>query len=473
MASTSRALLGHCRAATRGESSRFNAHPFCFDNIVGTHNGTLSYQSHKKLTGEAKFQTDSEAIFAEIEAFGIGPTVKKFKGYKENDTFSCPDAYALVWYDTRENSINFLRNKERPLYFAFDKKREQLFWSSEMAHLIAGMSDTPHEDSKWVHCLPENDHYSWVIPEFGKAFGKPRVVKREGDKSSSFTHSTPIGQKNTPTYGGKSDNNSASRFSWLNGRTGFYEKFVCVGGSYIYSKDEHGTYYDTEQEAWDHLSEGEKIRRLNIRLYPAGIETGYVWSDEMKHFVKLGKPELKLVSDNTRATSTLYDEVKEKKLTEATLSDSKAYVVHKEQNKRVYYSTEHNRYIVYSFEGMHNDLPWQRSEVMTCPDFVPFTSLDVNANHSFKHIGRGRKKVIYFKGFKNEMLVRQSFDKIMKCGCVNCKRTPEWGNPVHFLDKTMFLCEHCARNPDQVREWKQAIEDQSGQDQLVSSSVGE
>lgn len=466
MAGTSRALLGHCRAATKGETSRFNAHPFCFQNVVGTHNGTLSWGSHDKLEGRKKFQTDSEAIFAEIEAFGIAATVKKFKGYKENDNYSCSDAYALVWYDTRDNTINFLRNKERPLWFAFDKKHEQLFWSSERDHLVAGMADTAHDDVKWLYPLPENDHYSWIIPEYGKAFGKPRVVKREGDTSGNFTQGT-TGQTNTKDYGIKSHGDSASRYAWCSGKHHFWERFVQSRGDYIYSQTENGTYYDTLQEAWDNLPDNEKLRRLDNKMLPNGVRSGYIWREEGRLYVKLEKPDLKLVHGSNSETKTYHDEVKEKKLREATLQDRKAYVIHKEQNKRVYWDTDNKRYVVYTFDGMYKDPPWSRSEVMTCPEFVPFTPLDTDANHRFKHIGKGKKKVVYFKGYKNEMLVRQTFEKIMSCGCVNCKRTPQWGNPVNFLNNTMFMCEHCARNDDQLKQWKDAVQQADDEGQMT------
>jgi predicted glutamine amidotransferase len=120
--SSSKAFIGHNRAATKGKVSAANAHPFQYDHIVGAHNGTLSGQSHKDLEdacGEI-FDVDSQAIFACIAKIGLAETVKLLQG-----------AWALTYVNLEDNSLNFLRNDQRPLWYAISSDYTKVFWASE------------------------------------------------------------------------------------------------------------------------------------------------------------------------------------------------------------------------------------------------------------------------------------------------------------------------------------------------------
>lgn len=466
LASTHRALLGHCRSSTRGASTRLNAHPFCFNTIVGTHNGTLGYTSHHKLEGGLKFDTDSEAIFNEIEAHGISETVQKFQGYKDpNSVVTCQDAYALVWYDSKDNTINFLRNRERPLCFAFDKDKKQLFWSSEDVHLMAAMVDVPHEP-KFVYYLPMDEHYSWEIPNVGQAFGKARVVRREGHKENPFTYTTSKHGVNTTDNSGGSTWNGDSRFSWPNKKTGFWEKFNSNTKTYKYAEYEHSTYYDSLQEAWDALSETIKFRRVIAKEIPAGVISGYHFDYDKSCHVKTEKPEgsdnsiskvEKEVITDKSAIITLMDERLEKELKKANLNDKKCVQIFKDIRRTAYWDTENKGYILYTFMGFNCDPCWDRQMLKNLPETIPLPLLDIDARHQFKHIGTGKKRVTYYKGYKNEMLVRQTFEKLMETGCCNCNRKPIWGNEVQFLSKDIFVCEFCARDKEQISAWKEVL----------------
>lgn len=126
----SKVFVGHNRAATRGLVNAYNAHPYTFGNITGAHNGTLDTSCTKELEeklGE-KFEVDSMAIFAAIEKFGIDETVPMLKG-----------AWALVWYDREEDTVNFIRNKERPMWMAWSKDLDTLYWASEYPTIDAAI----------------------------------------------------------------------------------------------------------------------------------------------------------------------------------------------------------------------------------------------------------------------------------------------------------------------------------------------
>jgi predicted glutamine amidotransferase len=114
------ALIGHCRAKTIGEVKRENAHPFEVPDagIIGVHNGTLhgyySWPEHK--VG----MTDSEALYHRIAAQGDEKTFAEVEG-----------AFACVWWDQNRNTLNFIRNSERTLFFAFSADKRKVIWASE------------------------------------------------------------------------------------------------------------------------------------------------------------------------------------------------------------------------------------------------------------------------------------------------------------------------------------------------------
>lgn len=95
-----RFVVGHNRAATIGNLTHQNTHPFRCGHITLVHNGTLT--SHKEL---ADTESDSMAICQSIAKIGFKETVKKIKG-----------AFALIWYDEKQKTLNFTRNYQRPLY---------------------------------------------------------------------------------------------------------------------------------------------------------------------------------------------------------------------------------------------------------------------------------------------------------------------------------------------------------------------
>lgn len=94
-------IVGHNRSATKGKINAECTHPFRENHIVLVHNGTLI--SHKELHED--YEVDSRAICHSISKIGAKETIKKIDG-----------AFALIWYNTNNNTLNFCRNLERPLH---------------------------------------------------------------------------------------------------------------------------------------------------------------------------------------------------------------------------------------------------------------------------------------------------------------------------------------------------------------------
>ena len=149
--------IGHNRSKTTGDSSRKSAHPFMFDDIIGAHNGTIDYRNKNRMEKGSDFRTDSEAIFYNIQCHGIDDTIGRI---------DASEAYALTWYDRRDNTFNFIRNKERPLWYIYSKDRKTLFWASEYEILMAavGREEYHLELAEKPYVVSVDTHYKWIIP---------------------------------------------------------------------------------------------------------------------------------------------------------------------------------------------------------------------------------------------------------------------------------------------------------------------
>ncbi len=168
-------VIGHGRHATRGQITRNNAHPFLFDNIVGAHNGTLD-NKHDIEGKDEFFGTDSEALFNLLDKEGAAKAVPKLKG-----------AWALTWFDYQQNTINFVRNDKRPLWFAFSEDGKILFWSSEVwmletafyLHNFKYKAPFQIEVDKWL---------AWEVPAVNATFPRAKMRKLEGAPERNWNY---------------------------------------------------------------------------------------------------------------------------------------------------------------------------------------------------------------------------------------------------------------------------------------------
>lgn len=189
-----KAIIGHNRYATIGEKTAANAHPFMFDNVIGAHNGTIDKFALNELEDYNKFGTDSEAVYNSINKIGLKETIGKITG-----------AWALTYYDKKDNTMNMLRNAKRPLFYAYSKDLETLMWASEseMLSWIVGRHNIKLHDNLIYEIEPDT-HYRWELPDAigGKIF-KPTVSKVEGYKyvyKAPTYH--PANQSNRDFYNG-------------------------------------------------------------------------------------------------------------------------------------------------------------------------------------------------------------------------------------------------------------------------------
>src|SRR3990167_860810 len=94
-------VIGHNRKATVGNSVPENAHPFREDPIVLVHNGTI--YNADKLNKDV--EVDSHAIAHALKEKDAKQALESIDG-----------AFALVWYDQNQKTLNLTRNNARPLF---------------------------------------------------------------------------------------------------------------------------------------------------------------------------------------------------------------------------------------------------------------------------------------------------------------------------------------------------------------------
>ena len=146
-----RIMAGHCRSKTVGDNTVGNAHPYDLDNIIGMHNGTL--KGHHQWNEFNYKITDSLALFTRIDTLGL------------EETFNDLDptgAWALVWYNKLDDTLNFLRNDQRPLWLTWTKDKRNLIWASETWFFGA----VYRKEELWDGTLDDGEKVSpyWSLP---------------------------------------------------------------------------------------------------------------------------------------------------------------------------------------------------------------------------------------------------------------------------------------------------------------------
>ena len=163
-------LVGHNRAASVGTISTQTAHPFMRKHIVMVHNGTI--RQYSNIPDMKKFSVDSEALCNSIAVLGIDKTIKELQG-----------SYAIVYYDVKEKTLNFIRNDERPLSFASSADGKNMYFASEgqMLRWILGRASI-----EGVHYTPLKPDTLLSFPVDGS---EPQIREIKGHQTYSQYYS--------------------------------------------------------------------------------------------------------------------------------------------------------------------------------------------------------------------------------------------------------------------------------------------
>jgi hypothetical protein len=128
--------MGHNRAATRGEVTEDNAHPFEMGDIVGCHNGTVYMDSLTDYHEYDLHDVDTKIIFSELnknrDIQGIWDTAD--------------GALTLTWWDKRESTFNIVSNGQRAFHYVLTMGG--LYYASEDWMIYGALSRNKVQDIK-------------------------------------------------------------------------------------------------------------------------------------------------------------------------------------------------------------------------------------------------------------------------------------------------------------------------------------
>jgi glucosamine 6-phosphate synthetase-like amidotransferase/phosphosugar isomerase protein len=149
--------VGHNRAATRGTVNDKNAHPFCIeDNIILVQNGTYrgSHTHHKDT------EVDTEAIAWVLHEHpnDIQTALQKINA-----------AYCLVWYNVTDKALYIIRNKERPMFIAYNKQGGIMF-ASEPETIMLAASRNNIKLNKPPYLIAEDTLFKWQLDTDKKTY---------------------------------------------------------------------------------------------------------------------------------------------------------------------------------------------------------------------------------------------------------------------------------------------------------------
>lgn len=214
---TNIAIFGHCRAATRGSVSVKNAHPFQYEHITMVHNGTLDKKMDVDGIKNSDLpETDSETIAISIAQKGIEATWKELAG-----------AASIIFWDTKEGSLNFISNGKRPLCFAHTADKAHLLVASER-----WMLEVPAVNGGWKLHKGEvwNPGDNWLYScTFDKDKGMVKVAARELKAKVPFVvqvpvHTTGTKKNNTGASGKETQTTHNMTGAWQRARSKWYDR---------------------------------------------------------------------------------------------------------------------------------------------------------------------------------------------------------------------------------------------------------
>lgn len=457
-----RVLLTHNRSATIGDKSdiRF-AHPYQMKNIVGMHNGTVALYYTKELPGCEDFKSDSHAILHSIDQNGVPETISELFG-----------AWALVWYDVRDNTLNFLRNTDRPLHYGFDATHQSILFSSEVEMLASAINRNNISRKEKSFLVTADTHYKFTIPDYGKPFEEPirNIVK---GKVYQSTGGSTTGNSNFPTAtsggytgGANSERSAKKTFDFKDDRTYASDtarvkntiphKVITTERTIgkdkypmVYRDDSLRIYYNFETKKyerywWDKTHQHYMFFEITgMPMELQGIDAEELIREGRVH---VGCP---FGDDLQKGPSTNLDD----RVEEVTRWKGTRTVV-----KRVKTPSEKEPWVVYHWE--QDQKRWSRVSGAFPPMCLPDTLLDVRANHAFRWKGKKKRKSPVYLGFNKKQLSRTEFNQKTESGCSSCGRTPKWtdgrwgGVRVHFFTGNDFLCEWCAEDTQLIDDLK-------------------
>ena len=217
-------MVGHNRAATVGKVTTDNAHPFQQGDILLVHNGTL--RGHFDLEHKnSKIDVDSELIaynLSQVPPEGAVDVLSRLNG-----------AYALVWFDERDKSVNMARNSERPLHVSMNRGQDLLYFMSDghMLSMITRRTQNQAALPNGIWQIATNQLLKYkkgnLVPEVTAVPNFTRTVVTHRDWGTSMRNSEDTGTRTK----WKTTRTPRSNDGVLGGRGDRWNKLL-IGGTY-------------------------------------------------------------------------------------------------------------------------------------------------------------------------------------------------------------------------------------------------
>jgi hypothetical protein len=163
-------LVGHNRAATSGGVTIETTQPIEDGSICLVHNGTLSGWPTKWKDGHYNPNKGTEHV---MDTMGIAHLLQHRDIRYVNE--HCYGAMSLVWYDDRDQSLNFFRNRDRPMWLLpterctlFGSEPGLLVWAAGRNSFDRGKEDLISPTKPFTHYKfykKESKPRVWDIPE--------------------------------------------------------------------------------------------------------------------------------------------------------------------------------------------------------------------------------------------------------------------------------------------------------------------
>lgn len=143
-------LIGHNRYKTTGNKTTAHAHPHSVGSIILVHNGTLL--SYSNLPRYKSFDVDTQALANGIDELGIDECISRTHG-----------AYAIIYYNKKDKTLNVLRNSQRPLHLAIEPNMGRVYFASEKKMLEWVLDRADLMNTPAVEEVPVNMLHTWTL----------------------------------------------------------------------------------------------------------------------------------------------------------------------------------------------------------------------------------------------------------------------------------------------------------------------
>ncbi len=192
-------VMAHNRAATQAPINDENAHPFNFGHITLTHNGHVTnaydFVDYQKRTN---IGVDSAQVAQAMQLLGEKEVLERVTG-----------AYAFVWHNAQDGTLNFARNANRPLRFCYIKGENTMWWVSEREMLVAALSRNNIQIESAFLSVPEKMWLKFDLKNLREYSTIPFVPRPAG--SARTPAGTTAGGKQTWMGGGGIRHNTSTQ----------------------------------------------------------------------------------------------------------------------------------------------------------------------------------------------------------------------------------------------------------------------